>query len=517
MKIQELSEALAAYGHRLLDANPATAVKCLKILSEDLNARREDLVVGRAEDFIRLGVPTECKNIACVGDTSNAAEFLRLSGVNGLLFSGHPDMIVLCNEISEVLVGASELERSAELLFRTVYKRSSATPVDVDKLIDVAYELLNNPIVIFSSSGTVMAYRNLDSVCPEILENYNFDKLTEDFRQASDGQPLASPVVIEGFLGKPIRAMTGAIVVSGRCVAHCMLLEYVPFNKSTETLLSLTCSWIAQEAKLGAIEFSGNNTSASKFFSYLIENQTVDEKVIRKNAELLGFGKKRYYYLIVIDTSMMGIAHGSPHSLKKLLEHRIPGIVVTIVGYYIAMLRNTDEPRAIDALPSFLANGFLSSFDVCAGISYRFCDLSRIAGAYQQALRAMEIGRQLDAKGKLFTYDDFALLHMISICKQSENLWQFCLPEIMDLIEHDRVHGTQYLYTLYMLIVSGGKQTLAAKSLNIHRTTMQYRIEKISERLGFDINDPYYIIRVYLTIGILVYDRVLDSEQYYQI
>ena len=58
------------------------------------------------------------------------------------------------------------------------------------------------------------------------------------------------------------------------------------------------------------------------------------------------------------------------------------------------------------------------------------------------------------------------------------------------LKQEDRVKGTEFYNTLKEYLLHGNNVSMTSKHLYIHRNTMIYRLSKINEILGVDINDP---------------------------
>lgn len=58
-----------------------------------------------------------------------------------------------------------------------------------------------------------------------------------------------------------------------------------------------------------------------------------------------------------------------------------------------------------------------------------------------------------------------------------------------DLLSYDRRHGTELVPTLAAYLDHGGKYADTSTTLTIHRNTLRYRISRITEISGHDLND----------------------------
>jgi DNA-binding PucR family transcriptional regulator len=58
------------------------------------------------------------------------------------------------------------------------------------------------------------------------------------------------------------------------------------------------------------------------------------------------------------------------------------------------------------------------------------------------------------------------------------------------LITHDRQYNTDYVTTLRVYINSFGDMRAAAQSLNLHPNSLRYRVKRLTEIGGLDLDDP---------------------------
>jgi DNA-binding PucR family transcriptional regulator len=58
------------------------------------------------------------------------------------------------------------------------------------------------------------------------------------------------------------------------------------------------------------------------------------------------------------------------------------------------------------------------------------------------------------------------------------------------LITHDRQYNTDYVTTLRVYINSFGDMRAAAKSLHLHPNSLRYRVKRLTEIGGLDLDDP---------------------------
>jgi purine catabolism regulator len=69
------------------------------------------------------------------------------------------------------------------------------------------------------------------------------------------------------------------------------------------------------------------------------------------------------------------------------------------------------------------------------------------------------------------------------------------------LLDADSRGGGQFIPTLEAFLAKGSMKE-AAESLHLHRHTVIYRLDKLRESLGFDLDDPYVRHRLQLALDL---------------
>ncbi|WP_431247892.1 PucR family transcriptional regulator [Leifsonia xyli] len=68
------------------------------------------------------------------------------------------------------------------------------------------------------------------------------------------------------------------------------------------------------------------------------------------------------------------------------------------------------------------------------------------------------------------------------------------------LIDHDLQHHTDLVRTLTAYLDSGGNYDRTSAALVIHRSTLRYRLRRIRELCGLDINDPEAHLNLHIAV-----------------
>jgi len=117
-------------------------------------------------------------------------------------------------------------------------------------------------------------------------------------------------------------------------------------------------------------------------------------------------------------------------------------------------------------------------------------DVSGLAAAVQQALAADAMGRRLhDSTSPLF-YADLGLYRLILGLRDQAEVKQFYGEMLGRLLAYDRQHNTDLVATLRAYFEQNANASETARKLYVHRNTLNYRLQRISEISGLDLGSP---------------------------
>ena len=115
-------------------------------------------------------------------------------------------------------------------------------------------------------------------------------------------------------------------------------------------------------------------------------------------------------------------------------------------------------------------------------------DVPRSRRAAEQALR---VGAERGAGERAVHIEDVhahaVLLELIEAIRERPGLLE---GKLAALLQHDSEHGTSYRETLRAYLDCWGDVSAAAKRLGVHANTLRYRVRRIVELSGLDLDDP---------------------------
>lgn len=78
-------------------------------------------------------------------------------------------------------------------------------------------------------------------------------------------------------------------------------------------------------------------------------------------------------------------------------------------------------------------------------------------------------------------------------------------PGITQIIEYDQTANTEYARTLRVYLAKNRNALAAAKELHIHKSTFFYRLGKMTDLFGIDINDGLNLFAYEYSFRVLDY------------
>ena len=133
------------------------------------------------------------------------------------------------------------------------------------------------------------------------------------------------------------------------------------------------------------------------------------------------------------------------------------------------------------------------------GVSPAFRDIFSLPHYWQLATAAIDCSSQ---EVLFCRYTDAALAH--SICLLAEHTQgEMVHPSIQLLKRFDRENNSEYCLTLEMFLRMERSHLKTSNILHLHRNTLLYRIKRIEEITGLDLDDPELRLHLQLSLAVI--------------
>lgn len=122
-------------------------------------------------------------------------------------------------------------------------------------------------------------------------------------------------------------------------------------------------------------------------------------------------------------------------------------------------------------------------------VSRFFRNFNTIYDYFQTTFEALKIAKRIQPLINLYYYDDYAYLVLLKMASQQFDLTLFCTPESIVLNDYDIKHDRDFFRSLYVYLTQNKSLTAASGVLNIHSSTLFYRIGRASDIAKVDLSN----------------------------
>ncbi len=279
-------------------------------------------------------------------------------------------------------------------------------------------------------------------------------------------------------------------------------------NENHLEMTDFLCNFLVFEIKNNLAEYTTDKIYESLIFDLLLNKNlsdlSISDRIISSNWLI-----RPVLRLIYIEVDALRTLNYYFDYICSQLQHINPYAKAIRFEEHILVILNYNDGNEYDIIFEKIIK-LLKEYQLYLGISNPFSNLTDIYNHYNQAKTALTLGRLLQDKTRFFYYKDYGYYHLFS-CMDTCNLPGLCSPHYMLLHQYDIMNSTEYCDTLYQYIAAANNLSAAAKTLQIHRNTMAYRLEKIIQISEINLSGGEELYQFYTTVKII---RWLDKIEH---
>jgi purine catabolism regulator len=164
-----------------------------------------------------------------------------------------------------------------------------------------------------------------------------------------------------------------------------------------------------------------------------------------------------------------------------------------------------DTPHAVveKAVAGVAGDGGGGRRPFATGVSRLVTSPEGLGAAYEQARRALHVGRQLHGPRALAHFDDLGVFRLLSLIDDSRELSTFVQEALGELGDGASAEAADLRATLQMLLDTNLNVAETARRLHFHYNTLRYRISKLERMVGPFTTDPHLRLDLALALRIV--------------
>lgn len=258
--------------------------------------------------------------------------------------------------------------------------------------------------------------------------------------------------------------------------------------------------------------------------SDVISGRLDDPEIIELRTKYVGLAADGRFVLVNIPLALSG--NYSVGRFGQDMTRHFPMGKVMLYHGSILLLNLLDRGTEAEQLKKMKCtlNALLAPHGLSCGISSYFSHLKRLRCAYQQTCRTLEI---LQKQNEVCPLKDDCVedccFHIDETVYDFNDSYEYCSLDLSDealarckgsiyfqalaaLYHYDNTHRTNNLQLLRVYLQCERSLSMTSQLMHMHRNNVAYRVRRIEEITGIDLND--YNSRLRLQIAYLQYNKV---------
>jgi purine catabolism regulator len=307
------------------------------------------------------------------------------------------------------------------------------------------------------------------------------------------------------------------LTVDRELVGALVLFSIVqPLSEMDRLLLESAKFALSVQMMRSFIRFRFETRTQAELFSEIVERRWRDADDILQRSQRLCMSVSQPRQMIVVDfgaAAKKQPEHSSlHHNATRLLERAgIESTVISIEGGLVCLIPLLGEEEAAklaklmrrmtDEMSHYL------TVEPVVLVSNGCRTLTDYPTEWERCRRTIDIARSFGRTGPLSSRD-FGPMPVLISAVGGADIRAFVADSLGALIEHDKQQSTPYLQTLSIYLQQGCRNQACADLMGIHVTTLRYRLTRISELFGIDVETPERRFATELAIHL---HRVMDD------
>lgn len=214
-----------------------------------------------------------------------------------------------------------------------------------------------------------------------------------------------------------------------------------------------------------------------------------DPASARDRARALGYDLARPHRVVIVSNERQPADHETFfHAVRRAMRDTGVGSLLTARPGGVAVLCDADQDWEQFRAAIVARLGSRGSCRV--GVGAPCTEPSEFPRSHEQAQLTLKMQVATGCPEQVTVFDDLGIYQLLSEIANIGSVEGFIHRWLGALLDYDAGKDTQLVETLSCYLECGGNYDLTAKTLSLHRSTLRYRLQRIREMSGHELNDP---------------------------
>lgn len=245
-------------------------------------------------------------------------------------------------------------------------------------------------------------------------------------------------------------------------------------------------------------------------FIDLLSGVTVDNRDLQTTLNILDWTPLDTYLCLKIRNQSEALSIRSDKALNNALASQIQGYFSFNYQKKLCVVINLSRPGTDPHAVRRILAPLVRDSCMYVGISNPVDNIHAIAVGFRQTDIALQYIVEEKNSQWIVPFSECALHYIRSRATQEMPREMLADYSLLTILRYDRRNDTRYFDTLRSYLLNERNIPKTANALIIHRTTLTYRLQKIQELFGLNLDDDYQ--RLYLLMSLFLLDSGESSR-----
>jgi purine catabolism regulator len=318
-------------------------------------------------------------------------------------------------------------------------------------------------------------------------------------------RPVHIPPIPE--VGLELERILAPIVVHGDIYGYVWIIaDDRPLTELDRMAISIGATVAALIMLYQESVQSAEASLKGSLLAQLIEGDAGREAVLTDQALRYGVDLARRYVMLLVESTERGterivqIYHRRINRLASLQKWQV--VVGQFAGQVVLLAQAEQNIEQMIAAIHAEMNGVSHRI----GVSGVQRGAEQVSVAHQQCREVLHISQRLKNMRSAVYFDHLGYLHTLYRAGAESLLTNPVVPHIRRLLKEEHI---DLFDTLEGYLDAGGNGMQTAEALHIHRSTLNYRLDRVKELYGFELSDPLERLNLQIAIKLL---RLFEIE-----
>lgn len=449
-----------------------------------------------------------------------------------------PDMILRrCNVLVTVHSLKETMNHMGKVIFNERKVESAMRRITeamfvsgMKKMITVGSEQIHCPIILSDNSGKILEkYKGNYSE----FENSGLDGLWKQMENAESLIADAAACLMDSERMRHYQKVPGAkVFYTNAC--HDIIVMAIPVRVSKievgkifgflndmkdlalkEELLYRLAQIVGEDLQKHNHFHVNRRQRYVNFMWMLLEGKYPNKQAIERAMEEFEIkfnGKYQVVLLHIIrDNEETLYENDMLNVLSSQVQAKLPEVLSVLHNQDLVLVFNMPEHTQISEYEMDVLKQVAEVNHLSVGISHSFRELSDISQFYWQAKEAAEFGYDMLHQNctEFREISHFSMFHLV---QQNMDCMSLVDPDLVKMYFSEKENMQDYFLTLYYYLLYDGNTNAVSQQTHVHRNTVLYRIDKLQDKMGFQLNNGFIKMKLLLSFEILKYLKLFQPE-----